>query len=124
MRARARSDPCSCSAVAFGRVRIRVYIAPTTPAPEHSLTRGYVAGARPGTYLMDVVKDAARARGTYGVFLTVQKKNPNIAFYRKHTFLSPERALHRQTADTASFGGSCDLESQSRVSYHPPLNLS
>lgn len=39
-----------------------------------------------GTYLMDVVKDAARARGTYGVFLTFHKKNPNIAFYRKHLF--------------------------------------
>ena len=43
MRARARSDPCSSFAVAFGRVRNRVFILHPPhqrQPPEHSLTRG------------------------------------------------------------------------------------
>ena len=36
--------------------------------------------------LPNVVKGAARAKGTYGVFLTVHKNNPNTAFYVTQLF--------------------------------------
>ena len=62
MRARARSDPCSSIAVAFGRPceKSCVYIAPTTPAPERSLTRGSRRAFNPDLGHPDLSQPGAR----------------------------------------------------------------